>query len=123
MINSKPNSLATALERAGEVLSEISTVIGDLEEVVGVAIGSAASVRELQIEELQKLDHVRQKIAGTANFLEALSHSVPPEWCVDTQAAAKSVSLTALAYRLGGGTEPAPQSVSSAQLEDEYELF
>ena len=115
--------LAGALARTSEVLSEISSVIGDLEDVVGHAIGSAASVRELQIEELQKLDHVRQKIAGAAEFLEALSRSVPRDWLVDSQAAARAVPLTALAQRLGGGAPPSREAIQAAAPADEYELF
>ena len=115
--------IAGALARTSEVLSEISGVIGDLEDVVGHAIGSAASVRELQIEELQKLDHVRQKIAGAAEFLEALSRLAPMEWLVDSQAAARSVPLTALAQRLGGGAPPTHEEIQAAAPADEYELF
>lgn len=115
--------ISGAIARTGEVLAEISAVIGELEDVVGQAIGSASSVRELQIEELQKLDHVRQKIAGAAEFLEALSRSAPAEWLVDAQAAARSVPLTALAQRLGGGGAPATHDAPKAPAADEYELF
>lgn len=96
--------------------------ISDLEDVVGHAIGSANSTRELKIEELQKLDYVRQKIEGAAEFLNALMRDLPKDWLVDAAQAARAVALTDLANRLGG-VKPAAQQERALPRGDIYELF
>lgn len=120
--NSNPSSLepiGEALARAGFELDAVVQMIIDLEDVVGHAISSANSTRELQIEELQQLDRARQKIEGAAEFLHALQQMLPEQWQIDASHAARSVAMTDLAHRLAGHAEPhvtppAPEA---------YELF
>ena len=111
--------IATAIARAGNELDAVVAMIHELEDVVGHAINTAKSTEELQIEELQQLDHVRQKIEGAAGFLNALTKILPHEWLIDAGHAARSVSMSDLARRLGGHQD-APRVVAA---EDPYELF
>lgn len=110
--------IGTALERASVELEAVVQMIIDLEDVVGHAISSAKSTRELQIEELQQLDRARQKVEGAAEFLHALTLMLPEQWRIDAGHAARSVAMTELAHRLAGlaphVTPPAPEA---------YELF
>jgi len=91
------------LERVGKELDAAVAVIHGLEDVVGHAISSARSPGEIRIQELQELDHVRQKIEGSAAFLKAFAQTLPPDWLVDPAKAASVVGMSALARRLGGG--------------------
>ena len=59
--------------------------------------------------ELQKLDHMQQKILGVADFLDALSRSMPSEWRVDAFGASRCVLLAELGAKLGD-----PQAASRA---------
>ena len=77
--------IGATIGRAGAELIKIVQTISDLEDVVGHAIGSANSTRESRIEELQKLDYVRQKIEGAAEFLNALMRDLPKDWLVDAK--------------------------------------
>jgi hypothetical protein len=104
------------LERLGKELDTVVTMIHGLEDVVGHAISSAKSPHEIRIQELQEIDHVRQKIEGAAAFLKALTKTLPADWRIDAVAAAGNVGMSALARRLGGG------AVHEAS-EDLVELF
>jgi hypothetical protein len=95
--------ISAMLARVGMELEAVVVMIHGLEDVVGHAISSARSPEEIQIEELQELDHVRQKIEGSAAFLKALTTTLPAEWLIDPTRAAGSVGMSALARRLGGG--------------------
>ena len=108
-----------AIARAGAELHAVVSMLHELEDVVGHAITSAKSTQELQIEELQQLDRVRQKIEGAAGFLNALTEALPREWLVDAGHAARSVSMSDLASRLGG----TPERFGPAASEEIYELF
>ena len=111
--------VALAIARVGSELDAIVAMINGLEDVVGHAITSAKSTKELQIEELQQLDRVRQKIEGAAGFLTALTEKLPHDWLVDAHHAARGVQMSDLARRLGG-TQGLPDH---SEPDDVYELF
>ncbi len=116
---SRLEPIAAALARTGAELDAVVRMIIDLEDVVGHAISSARSTRELQIEELQQLDRARQKIEGAAEFLNTLTQLLPEEWLVDAAKAARSVAMSELAQRLAGNAVchvPPPEP-------EVYELF
>jgi hypothetical protein len=111
--------IALAIARAGKELDAVVAMIHELEDVVGHAITTAKTTEELQIEELQQLDRVRQKIEGAAGFLNALTQILPHDWVVDAGHAAKTVAMSDLARRLGGHQDLAHAGSS----DDPYELF
>ncbi|MGO9740911.1 MAG: hypothetical protein ACLPN5_05250 [Roseiarcus sp.] len=116
---SRLEPIAAALARTGAELDAVVRMIIDLEDVVGHAISSARSTREVQIEELQQLDRARQKIEGAAEFLNTLTQLLPEEWLVDAAKAARSVAMSELAQRLAGNAvchAPTPEP-------EVYELF
>ena len=63
---------AVALRRASNELRKTIVMVEDLEQVVGLAIALAGQAGADQMLELQKLDHIQQKILGVSDFLDAL---------------------------------------------------
>jgi hypothetical protein len=92
---------AITLARASRELRKAIGVVESLEQIVGLAVAQAGSAGADQMLEWQKLDHLRQKILGVADFLEALSRSMPSEWRVDALGASRCVRLGELGAKLG----------------------
>jgi hypothetical protein len=112
--------MPATLNRASRELLKFVEMIGDLEDAVGEAIAGVGPTRAVQIQELQKLDHVRQLILGAADFLHALTENMPADWRVDARKAARSVRLADLAGRLG---DSEPSVREDASTGESYELF
>lgn len=113
---------ATLLCASGELRHTVS-MVEDLENVVGLAIALAGGAGPDQMLELQKLDHISQKILGVADFLEALGEGLPGDWRVDAHTASRRVLLAELGKRLGSPesvemSPPPPPPVSA-----ECEMF
>ena len=53
------------------------------------------------IEALQALDLLTQRLGGVAAFLDALTPTLPTRWTCNAAAAARVVTLSDLAHRLG----------------------
>jgi hypothetical protein len=113
--------MPTTLNRTSQELLKFVDLISDLEDAVGDAIAGVGSTRKVQIQELQKLDHVRQLIVGAADFLHALTLDMPADWRVDARKAARSVRLADLAGRLSDTDPAAAREVAPAA--ESYELF
>ena len=114
--------MPATLNRTSQELLKFVDLISDLEDAVGDAIAGVGSTRKVQIQELQKLDHVRQLIVGAADFLHALTLDMPADWRVDARKAARSVRLADLAVRLSDNDVAAVREDSPAAAES-YELF
>ena len=114
--------MPATLNRTSQELLKFVDLISDLEDAVGDAIAGVGSTRKVQIQELQKLDHVRQLIVGAADFLHALTLDMPADWRVDARKAARSVRLADLAVRLSDSELAAVQEEAPASGES-YELF
>jgi hypothetical protein len=108
---------AVTLARASGALRDAAGMVDDIERAIGRAITLAGEAAADQVYELQKLDHLQQKILGVADFLEALGGSMPGDWRVDAKGASRRVLLADLGARLGGARAPAEAGVES------YELF
>ena len=94
------------LQRTSRELRRTISMVEDLEQVVGVALLLAGEGCAEQILELQKLDHIQQKILGVADFLDSLSQSMSQDWLVDAKGASRCVLLAELGARLGDGAIP-----------------
>jgi hypothetical protein len=68
------------------------------------------------IEEAQTLDLLTQSVAAVADYLHALSTTLPADWQVDAGPAASIVPLTELARRLAGGPLQAPPEAGELDL-------
>lgn len=113
--------LPTTLSRTTRELRAIVASVEDLEHAVGATIDGRHKPKDAHIQELQKLDAIRQKVGGVADFLEALDASLSGGWRVDARGAARFVSLADMAARLGG-EDPWRDSAHVAPPEV-YELF
>jgi hypothetical protein len=111
---------AATLRRSARELRKAIAMIEELEQIVGLAIALAGEAGSDQMLELQKLDHLQQKILGVADFLDALSEQMPPEWRLDAKGAARCVLLAALGARLGSPDAPEDRPVVAPE---NYELF
>jgi len=115
---------ATTFRRTSVELRKAITMIEDLEHIVGQAIALAGKAEAEQMLELQKLDHLSQKILGVADFIDALSNEMPPEWTLDAKRAARCVLLSELGAKLGDAEiAAAPPAPPTAPNNDPYELF
>jgi hypothetical protein len=101
------------LQRTSRELRKTINMVEDLEQVVGLALSLAGDGCAEQILELQKLDHIQQKILGVADFLDSLSRSMSSDWLVDAKGASRCVLLAELGARLGDGAVPAEDSVGA----------
>ncbi len=111
--------VSATLTCASDQLRQTVAMVEDLEDVVSLAISLAGRAGADQMLELQKLDHISQKIQGVADFLEALGEGLPPDWRVDAQKASRRVLLAELGKRLGSpeNAEAAPPPPVSAECE------
>jgi hypothetical protein len=92
---------APAMRRASRELRRTMNMVEDLEHVVAGAIASGGGAHAEQMQELQNLDHIQQKILGVADFIDALSGLMSPQWTVDAKGASRCVLLAELGAKLG----------------------
>lgn len=83
-----------------EVLS-IARMTCELQESLSPVLHARAQDDDRLIREMQALDLIAQHLCGVADFLSALSPALPAQWTGDAAAAARAVSLSNLAKRLG----------------------
>jgi len=112
---------AVTLRRTSRELRKAVGMVEDLEHVVGHAISVGGGARAEQMLELQKLDHIQQKILGVADFLDALCETMSADWLVDAKSASRCVLLAELGARLGDANIPSDDGPSVAP--ETYELF
>jgi hypothetical protein len=94
--------LASALERTTRELRAIASSVDIVEHAVGAMLATNAPSGESHIQKLQSLDLIRQRVAGVADFLDALIEKVPETWRIDAEGPARFVTLADMAARLGG---------------------
>jgi len=111
---------AAALRRSSRELRKTITMVEELEQIVGLAIALAGEAGADQMLELQKLDHLQQKILGVADFLDAVSEQMPEEWRIDAKGASRCVLLAELGAKLGSPDAP---DETEAVAPEKYELF
>jgi len=111
---------ATLFCASGELRNTVA-MVEDLENVVGLAISLAGGAGPDQMLELQKLDHISQKILGVADFLEALGEGLPGDWRVDAHKASRRVLLAELGKRLG--SPESAEAPSAPPVSAECEMF
>jgi hypothetical protein len=111
---------SVTLRRSSLELRKTIRMVEDMEQVVGLAIALSGKAEVDQMLELQKLDHLQQKILGVADFLDAVSHMMPADWMVDAKAASRSVLLAELGARLG---DSEASHETPIPVPETYELF
>ena len=114
---------SATFRRTSLELRKAITMVEDLEQVVGLAIALSGKADAEQMLELQKLDHLSQKILGVADFIDELTKEMPPHWTLDAKGASRCVLLSELGAKLGGGSPPPALAAVAAPAEETYELF
>lgn len=116
----KTESVPQLLDRAVAEMRDLTSVVNDLEALVGNLVLAGSFGSSHSIYDLQKLDRVRQNIGGIADFLDGISRSSAPEWSIETDKAAASVKLADLSERLRGS---AAGSATAKDDAGDFEMF
>jgi len=83
-------------------LAELADCGERLQEILGIAIRHSGKQPEpALIEEAQGLDRMVQRLSALSDFIQAVSHELPPGWRLDVDAALNALPLSDLAGRLG----------------------
>lgn len=101
MASPSTSKAADVLSRISAELSELAETSSDLEAVVGEL---AADVRAhgLQLERVQALDHLTQRLNALAGFVLRIAPELPTTAVIDVGEAAADLPLKDLADRLCG---------------------
>jgi hypothetical protein len=105
--------VAGTLDRTSGELRRLASVADSIQHIVSELLPEHRTSDITSLIELQRLDYLRQSIAGIADFLGALAATVPPHWSLDAKAASEAVTLSELALRLASMSEPAPGAHAS----------
>jgi hypothetical protein len=92
--------IATYLGRVSQELVDLADLVANLEDAVGAAIQEQPSSADIRIEELQKLDLIRQQSAALSDFLAAVANACHNDWLIDVRHAGSLLRLSGLASRL-----------------------
>jgi hypothetical protein len=113
--------VAGTLDRTSGELRRLAAVTDGIQHLVSQMVLDHTASDVTSLLELQRLDYLRQSIAGIADFLEALAAAAPPHWSLDAMTASQAVNLSELALRLASAPDPRP-SAHAASVGD-CELF
>jgi hypothetical protein len=109
------------LDLVGRELRELSLRVDDMHVLVGGETAGQPVTDPAYIEAAQNIDLVSQHLAAIADFLGVLQLTTPPQWVMDPAPAARVVTLSALAARLG--CPDAARALSDPAAGSELELF
>lgn len=115
-----PEPVAQLLDRAVSEMRDLTSVVNELEALVGNLVLAGSFSTSNSIYDLQKLDLLRQNIGGIADFLDGIRLTAHPGWAVDTDLAAAPVKLADLSARLRGVSSESYAATGDA---DCFELF
>lgn len=90
-----------------DILRAVSREVADagrsacsLQETLGCFVPTLGQ-QDRAVEAIQALDFLTQQLQGVAAFLDALVPTLPTDWTGDAAAAARAVTMSDLAHRLG----------------------
>lgn len=107
-LSAKPSNLASVpalLDRAVIEMRGLTSVVNELEALIGNLVIAGSFGSSNSIYDLQKLDSLRQNIGGIADFLDGVGRGAAPEWTIDANSACELVTLAELSDRLRGTLE------------------
>ena len=113
--------VAGTLQRTSQELRGLADVADGIQSLVGELLVDRKSGDMGSLLQLQRLDHLRQSIAGIGDFLEALAATAPKHWLLDAAAASRVVSVSELGRRLASTHDGRLAAYSASA--GEYELF
>ena len=112
-----PNSqmLIEILRRIAHELNDAGSLVGDLHELVELAVVHGAAQDGAFTRSAQSIDILQQRLAGLSHFLSEIAALTPSHWVVESHVATKNLKLTRLAERLNHlGDAPLAHSVDEA---------
>lgn len=94
-------AMSDVADRIGNELAELAVAIHRLQVLISPLLNEAALGNPAHLQELQDIDRIYQRVGNLAEFLAALSLTLPQHWVLDPSTASKVITLSALATRLG----------------------
>ena len=110
-------ALAIELQRAGQLCERLESVVARLVRGDGLASPESAT------RDAQAVDALAQHLQGLANFTQALSLADEKAGAYEVNAALRTITLAALAGRLGAEMGQTQSSQGSGHEEGELQLF
>jgi hypothetical protein len=103
-VKSLKEPIGQTLCRVSKELVSIADLVGGLEDAVGAVLqGEQAPIVD-RIEELQRLDLIRQHMVAVSDFVAAVASGSSSAWLVDVESAVNCVTLSEVAGRLAERT-------------------
>jgi hypothetical protein len=94
-------AMSDVTDRIGNELAELAVAIHRLQVLISPLLNEAALRDPAHLKELQDIDRIYQRVGNLAEFLAALSLTLPQQWVLDPSTASRVITLSALATRLG----------------------
>lgn len=94
-------AMSDVADRIGNELAELAVAIHRLQVLISPLLNEAALRDPAHLQELQDIDRIYQRVGNLAEFLAALSLTLPQQWVLDPSTASRVITLSALATRLG----------------------
>jgi hypothetical protein len=113
--------VAGTLDRTSSELRKLASATAGVQHLVSQVLQDHRTSDITTLVELQRLDYLRQSIAGIADFLEVLAATAPAHWSLDVKAASEAVTLSELALRLASVADPGPSAHAAST--GDCELF
>lgn len=120
-VRSSTASVPDLLDRAVSEMRDLTSVVNELEVLVGNLVLAGSFDSTSSIYDLQKLDGLRQSIGGIADFLDGIRRNSEPVWTVDASIATEDVKLAELSERLRKGKRGDTQEIDT--LTGDFEMF
>jgi hypothetical protein len=114
-------SVPDLLDRAVSEMRDLTSVVNELEVLVGNLVLAGSFDSTSSIYDLQKLDGLRQSIGGIADFLDGIRRNSETVWTVDASIATEDVKLAELSERLRKGRRGGVQEIDT--LAGDFEMF
>lgn len=109
------------LQLVGRELRDLAVRVDDMHVLVGGNKPGQSAAEPGYVEAAQSIDVVSQHLAAIADFFGVLELTMPAHWAVDTAPAARVVTLSALAARLG--CPEAARAIADPAAGNDLELF
>jgi hypothetical protein len=111
--------IATVLISVSSELSMLAVTSHRLQGPIGDVLKNSDAALPETVYDLQNLDRLTQMIEALADFMNQLSLQTQPDWFVDVEHAAKSLTLASLAARLSAPEDEAEQDAQGADTSGE----
>ena len=115
--NTSPVPLRDLMDRVGTEMGELAGAVHKIQSLISLLLREDAFNYTANVQEMQSLDLIAQKIEGIGEFLAGLGQDLPASWKVDAHEAAQVIVLSDLAARLLGEDKTTAAAAASGDFE------